>query len=60
MIIEKKTVHDYENSYYTEYHIFTDYGFEKDIIEKFLAEMDKECKAALRKRTKGERNESQD
>ena len=57
MIVEKKTLEDYENSYHTEFIITAEYGFEEHIIESYLKGLSKECKATLRRLTKGDTNE---
>ena len=56
MIIEKRTVEDYENSWRQEYRITVEYGFEKDIIDMYLSQALNECKKKLRHLTKGEEN----
>jgi hypothetical protein len=57
MIIEKRAVENYENSWHQEYRITVEYGFEKDIIETYLSQALKECKKKLRYLTKGENND---
>lgn len=56
MIIQKKTVQDYENSWHTDYIATAEFWFERDIIERYLSQAQEECKATLRRLTKGDNN----
>lgn len=56
MIIQKKTIQDYENSWHTDYIVTAEFGFERDIIERYLSQALEECKTTLRRLTKGDNN----
>ena len=53
MIVEKKVSEDYESFMY-QYLVTSEFGFERDVIERHLSAAQQECKDILKKLTKGE------
>ena len=54
IILEKKTIENYENSYSYQIVVNYDYAFERDILEKYLSQATEESKLFLKRQTKGE------